>query len=81
MVNGCSWPSARLAAASPAASSSTRAPAAAAARTLFHIRDGRVVRLDAYFDLGHALADLGLEAVGVVHGATNRAQCTYAAHT
>jgi ketosteroid isomerase-like protein len=28
---------------------------------LFHIRDGRVVRLDAYFDRERALADLGLE--------------------
>jgi ketosteroid isomerase-like protein len=27
---------------------------------LFHIRDGRVTRLDAYFDAAHALADLGL---------------------
>jgi ketosteroid isomerase-like protein len=27
---------------------------------LFHIRDGRVARLDAYFDHRHALADLGL---------------------
>ena len=27
---------------------------------LFHVRDGKVVRLDAYFDLEHALADLGL---------------------
>jgi ketosteroid isomerase-like protein len=27
---------------------------------LFHIRDGRVARLDAYFDAVHALADLGL---------------------
>jgi ketosteroid isomerase-like protein len=28
---------------------------------LFHIRDGMVVRLDAYFDWARALADLGLE--------------------
>jgi hypothetical protein len=28
---------------------------------LFYIRDGMVVRLDAYFDWDHALADLGLE--------------------
>jgi hypothetical protein len=28
---------------------------------LFHIRDGMVVRLDAYFDRDRALADLGLE--------------------
>jgi ketosteroid isomerase-like protein len=28
---------------------------------LFHIRDGKVARLDAYFDSAHALADLGLE--------------------
>jgi ketosteroid isomerase-like protein len=28
---------------------------------LFYIRDGKVVRLDAYFDLEHALADLGLQ--------------------
>jgi ketosteroid isomerase-like protein len=27
---------------------------------LFHIRDGRVVRLDAYFDSAHALAAVGL---------------------
>lgn len=27
---------------------------------LFHIRDGRVVRLEAYFDRENALADLGL---------------------
>jgi ketosteroid isomerase-like protein len=27
---------------------------------LFHIRDGKVIRLDAYFDFDHALADLGL---------------------
>jgi ketosteroid isomerase-like protein len=29
--------------------------------TLFHIRDGMVVRLDAYFDRDRALAALGLE--------------------
>jgi ketosteroid isomerase-like protein len=29
---------------------------------LFHIHDGMVVRLDAYFDRDRALADLGLEA-------------------
>jgi ketosteroid isomerase-like protein len=28
---------------------------------LFHIRDGRVVRLDAYFNRARAFADLGLE--------------------
>jgi ketosteroid isomerase-like protein len=28
---------------------------------LFHIREGRVVRLDAYFNREHAFADLGLE--------------------
>jgi ketosteroid isomerase-like protein len=28
---------------------------------LFHIRGGKVVRLDAYFDCDRALADLGLE--------------------
>jgi hypothetical protein len=27
---------------------------------LFHIRDGKVVRLDAYFDGAHALTALGL---------------------
>jgi ketosteroid isomerase-like protein len=28
---------------------------------VFHIRDGRVIRLEAYFDRAHALADLGME--------------------
>jgi ketosteroid isomerase-like protein len=28
---------------------------------LFHIRDGKVARMVAYFDSDHALADLGLE--------------------
>jgi ketosteroid isomerase-like protein len=29
---------------------------------VFHIREGKVIRLDAYFDRERALADLGLEA-------------------
>jgi ketosteroid isomerase-like protein len=37
---------------------STRAAGGGA--NLFHIRDGKVVRLDAYFDRRRALADLGL---------------------
>ena len=28
---------------------------------LFHIRDGKITRIVAYFDAGNALADLGLE--------------------
>lgn len=35
---------------------------------MFHLRDGKVIKLVIYFDRGHALADLGLAREGEAAG-------------